>query len=167
MVACFCSNNAIPDEAVFLPSRVGRSPFLCVPRRLLSSRCAGRRGLLHPSRRLAVCNRMAAHNEGGWCLRRRSLLRTEFLPDHELLLREHATVGRFSIPAFYLRRALRIWPLYFTFLAATIFLIPMILPQDRFSPIYAVSFALFVGNWVCAQLRASFLGCESFVEYFR
>ena len=68
----------------------------------------------------------------------------------ELLLREHASQGRFSISAFYVRRALRIWPLYFTFLAATVFLIPNILPNQQFGSIYAVAFALFVGNWVCA-----------------
>lgn len=74
----------------------------------------------------------------------------------ELLLREHAGTGRFNIPAFYLRRALRIWPLYFMFLAATVFLIPSILPNDRFAPIYAVSFAFFVGNWVCASYGLPF-----------
>ena len=68
----------------------------------------------------------------------------------ELLLREHASQGRFSISAFYIRRALRIWPLYFTFLAATIFLIPIVLPNDQFGPIYVLGFVLFFGNWVCA-----------------
>lgn len=67
-----------------------------------------------------------------------------------LLLREHANRGTFSISAFYMRRALRIWPLYFTFLAATVFLIPSVLPNERFGPIYVVGFALFFGNWVCA-----------------
>src|SRR5687767_5472241 len=68
----------------------------------------------------------------------------------ELLLREHATRGTFSVSAFYVRRALRIWPLYFVFLALTVFVIPTIIPAERFGPIYIVSFALFVGNWVCA-----------------
>src|SRR5215211_7923373 len=68
----------------------------------------------------------------------------------ELLLREYANRGSFSISAFYVRRALRIWPLYFTFLVATVFVIPTILPQESFGPVYIVSFALFVGNWVCA-----------------
>ena len=68
----------------------------------------------------------------------------------ELLLREHASRGKFSISAFYMRRALRIWPLYFTFLAATVFLIPSVLPNDQFGPIYAFGFVLFFGNWVCA-----------------
>lgn len=68
----------------------------------------------------------------------------------ELLLREYANRGRFSLSAFYIRRALRIWPLYFTFLALTVLVIPAIFPNDEFGPIYAISFALFVGNWVCA-----------------
>lgn len=68
----------------------------------------------------------------------------------ELLLREHAERGTFSIPNFYVRRALRIWPLYFAFLALTVFVIPSLIPAERFGPIYIASFALFVGNWVCA-----------------
>ena len=68
----------------------------------------------------------------------------------ELLLREYAKRGTFSISAFYVRRALRIWPLYFTFLAATVFIMPSIFPKENFGPTYIVSFALFFGNWVCA-----------------
>ncbi|HKG47492.1 MAG TPA: acyltransferase [Pyrinomonadaceae bacterium] len=69
----------------------------------------------------------------------------------ELLLREHATRGSFSVSAFYIRRALRIWPLYFTFLALTVFVIPTILPRENFGSAYIASFAFFVGNWVCAS----------------
>ena len=68
----------------------------------------------------------------------------------ELLLSEHASRGTFSVSAFYVRRALRIWPLYFTFLALTIFVVPTIFPADKFGLIYIISFGLFVGNWVCA-----------------
>jgi len=68
----------------------------------------------------------------------------------ELLLREHARRGTFSISSFYVRRALRIWPLYFVFLALTVFVIPTLIPAERFGPIYIVSFALFLGNWICA-----------------
>lgn len=68
----------------------------------------------------------------------------------ELLLREHAKRGSFSVSAFYVRRALRIWPLYFTFLALTVFVIPTIIPAERFESIYIIGFVLFVGNWVCA-----------------
>jgi peptidoglycan/LPS O-acetylase OafA/YrhL len=69
----------------------------------------------------------------------------------ELLLREHANRGTFSVSAFYIRRALRIWPLYFTFLALTVLVVPTIFPKENFGAIYIVSFALFVGNWVCAM----------------
>lgn len=67
-----------------------------------------------------------------------------------LLLREHAKSGGFSVSAFYVRRALRIWPLYFTFLALTVFVLPTFIPAERFGSIYIISFAFFVGNWVCA-----------------
>jgi peptidoglycan/LPS O-acetylase OafA/YrhL len=68
----------------------------------------------------------------------------------ELLLREHANRGSFSISAFYMRRTLRIWPLYFVFLALTVLVVPAILPDDTFGTAYIVSFVFFVGNWVCA-----------------
>lgn len=74
----------------------------------------------------------------------------------ELLLREHAKRGTFSLSAFYIRRALRIWPLYFAFLALTIFVIPTIFTDERFGPVYIVSFALFFGNWVCAAYGLPF-----------
>jgi peptidoglycan/LPS O-acetylase OafA/YrhL len=67
----------------------------------------------------------------------------------ELLRREYVSRGKFSLSNFYVRRALRIWPLYFTFLAATIFVVPAIFPDDSFGTVYAISFALFVGNWIC------------------
>ena len=68
----------------------------------------------------------------------------------ELLRREYVNRGTFGLKAFYVRRALRIWPLYFTFLAATVLVIPLMLPQEQFGLIYVISFALFFGNWVCA-----------------
>lgn len=67
----------------------------------------------------------------------------------ELLRREYVNRGKFSLSNFYIRRALRIWPLYFTFLAAAAFVIPTILPNEKFGPMYVISFALFFGNWVC------------------
>lgn len=74
----------------------------------------------------------------------------------ELLLREYVNRGSFSVSAFYVRRALRIWPLYFTFLALTVFIIPAIIPAERFGPIYIISFALFFGNWACAAMGIPF-----------
>jgi peptidoglycan/LPS O-acetylase OafA/YrhL len=67
----------------------------------------------------------------------------------ELLRREYVSRGKFSLSNFYIRRALRIWPLYFMFLAAAAFVIPIILPDDKFGPAYVISFALFFGNWIC------------------
>jgi peptidoglycan/LPS O-acetylase OafA/YrhL len=69
----------------------------------------------------------------------------------ELLLREYANRGSINVTAFYIRRALRIWPLYFTFLAFTVLVVPTIFPKENLGAIYIVSFALFVGNWVCAM----------------
>lgn len=74
----------------------------------------------------------------------------------ELLLREHANRGTFSVSAFYIRRALRIWPLYFTFLAFTIFVVPMIIPRESFGPIYIFSFLFLAGNWACAAYGIPF-----------
>lgn len=74
----------------------------------------------------------------------------------ELLLREHAKRGTFSISRFYIRRALRIWPLYFVFLGLTVFVIPTIFSDERFGPMYIVSFALFFGNWVSAAYGLPF-----------
>lgn len=42
----------------------------------------------------------------------------------ELLLREHERHGRIDVPAFYARRALRIWPLYYFFLHLIIIVEP-------------------------------------------
>src|SRR5687767_1431593 len=42
----------------------------------------------------------------------------------ELLLREHERHGRIDVPAFYARRALRIWPLYYFFLILTLIVEP-------------------------------------------
>ncbi len=67
----------------------------------------------------------------------------------ELLIREYQQRGSIDIKAFYVRRALRIWPLYFVFLGITIILVPYIVPFDEFNWKYALMFALFVGNWAC------------------
>lgn len=42
----------------------------------------------------------------------------------ELLLREHERHGRIDVPAFYARRALRIWPLYYCFFVLTLIVEP-------------------------------------------
>jgi len=58
-----------------------------------------------------------------------------------LLVREADAAGRIDVPAFWIRRALRIWPLYFGFLFANAILWGM--PAR-----VLVAFSLFAGNWV-------------------
>jgi len=67
-----------------------------------------------------------------------------------LLLREKAEQGRVAVGAFYARRALRIWPLYYAFLAFAAWVAPHLLTRERLPPAYLASFAGFVGNWICA-----------------
>jgi len=70
----------------------------------------------------------------------------------EILFREYEKRSTIDIKAFYIRRALRIWPLYFFFLLVAIFLVPVYLPNERVNYPYTVCFALFVGNWSIAAL---------------
>jgi peptidoglycan/LPS O-acetylase OafA/YrhL len=67
----------------------------------------------------------------------------------ELLLRERRSRGAIDIRAFYIRRILRIWPLYYFTL---LILVPAmsILPGEHMPGIYLASFAMFGGNWACA-----------------
>ena len=66
-----------------------------------------------------------------------------------LLLRERTELGRVDVRSFYLRRILRIWPLYFVFLLGVLPLIRAYFPGDQMSGKYLLTFALFVGNWAC------------------
>ena len=65
-----------------------------------------------------------------------------------LLLREQAVYGTIDVGAFYLRRVLRIWPLYFSFLLGVIPLLHWA-SAGVMSSNYLVAFALFAGNWAC------------------
>jgi len=65
----------------------------------------------------------------------------------ELLLREKELRGVPDLKAFYIRRLLRIWPLYFFMIA----LAGIVSIFDRTQPLgwaYALSFLLFAGNWI-------------------
>jgi peptidoglycan/LPS O-acetylase OafA/YrhL len=64
----------------------------------------------------------------------------------ELLLREKDTLGRLNVPAFYLRRVLRIWPLYFLAVLIAAY-VPFFNPLGAFSGRYVTAFFLFLGNW--------------------
>lgn len=63
----------------------------------------------------------------------------------ELLLREKSRVGCVDVKAFYIRRILRIWPLYFFFLALAVSLNSVLHQQVSWKTI--VAFLLFSGNW--------------------
>jgi peptidoglycan/LPS O-acetylase OafA/YrhL len=63
----------------------------------------------------------------------------------ELLLREKEAFGSLDVKGFYLRRILRIWPLYF--FAIGLALIPAFNPGHVFNWHYATAFLLLAGNW--------------------
>jgi peptidoglycan/LPS O-acetylase OafA/YrhL len=67
----------------------------------------------------------------------------------ELLLRERAKTGTVRVWRFYARRALRIWPLYFSFVACTYFIFRPYLP-DALSDQHVRMLLLFVDNWEVA-----------------
>ena len=64
-----------------------------------------------------------------------------------LLLRERRQTGGISLRLFYIRRILRIWPLYFAVLAVAVVLAHTI-PGQSLSWYYVVGYLLFVGNWI-------------------
>jgi peptidoglycan/LPS O-acetylase OafA/YrhL len=64
----------------------------------------------------------------------------------ELLLREKAVMGSLNVRAFYLRRILRIWPLYYLFVPLAA-LIPFLNPYHQFTWRYVLPFLLLMGNW--------------------
>jgi peptidoglycan/LPS O-acetylase OafA/YrhL len=63
----------------------------------------------------------------------------------ELLLREKEEWGTLDVRAFYMRRMLRIWPLYFFYIGLA--LIPAFNPNHVFTWRYAAAFLLLAGNW--------------------
>jgi peptidoglycan/LPS O-acetylase OafA/YrhL len=66
-----------------------------------------------------------------------------------LLLRERQETGRISLRLFYLRRILRIWPLYFVVLALGVVLAHT-MPGQLLPGYYIAGYLLFIGNWVSA-----------------
>lgn len=64
----------------------------------------------------------------------------------ELLLREKEYRGTLDVKSFYIRRILRIWPLYYVFvlLAAVV---PFLNPYHGFSLKYVLPFLFLAGNW--------------------
>jgi len=64
----------------------------------------------------------------------------------ELLIRERASRSQIDIKAFFIRRILRIWPLYFGFLAFA-WALQWWIPGQHIGWRAGLAFALFVGNW--------------------
>jgi peptidoglycan/LPS O-acetylase OafA/YrhL len=64
----------------------------------------------------------------------------------ELLLREKDLIGTLNVRSFYIRRILRIWPLYFAFLAQAVAL-QWIVPGQQVTLRAGLWFSLLAGNW--------------------
>lgn len=69
----------------------------------------------------------------------------------ELLVREHQRWGRIDVKKFLIRRSLRIWPLYFVFVALAAFVVPLAVPAQSLSSPYTVPFFTFTANWATAM----------------
>jgi peptidoglycan/LPS O-acetylase OafA/YrhL len=69
----------------------------------------------------------------------------------ELLIREYLLRGKLDWRSFYVRRALRIWPLYYLFIAACVLIVPLFL-VDSLSGWHLIAFLFFSANWSCAAL---------------
>ncbi len=64
-----------------------------------------------------------------------------------LLLRERQQTGGIALRLFYIRRILRIWPLYFLVLAVAVVLAHTV-PNQSLPWYYVLGYLLFVGNWI-------------------
>lgn len=64
----------------------------------------------------------------------------------EILFREKEGRGSVDVKSFYIRRMLRIWPLYYFFVLLAA-LVPFLNPQHAFSLKYVLPFLLLAGNW--------------------
>ena len=65
----------------------------------------------------------------------------------ELLTREQELLGKISVKSFYIRRILRIWPLYFTFFFGMVLVTQFSDKFGHISPDTQLAFSLFSGNW--------------------
>jgi peptidoglycan/LPS O-acetylase OafA/YrhL len=65
----------------------------------------------------------------------------------ELLFRERERTGRIHIPAFYMRRILRIWPLYFLAFFGLALLNHFVPGTGTGDPFAWLAFTFFAGNW--------------------
>jgi peptidoglycan/LPS O-acetylase OafA/YrhL len=67
----------------------------------------------------------------------------------ELLVREKDQVGYLNVRAFYIRRMLRIWPLYFSFVLFA-FALTFVDRSQQFSALNLGMFLMLAGNWAAA-----------------
>jgi peptidoglycan/LPS O-acetylase OafA/YrhL len=65
----------------------------------------------------------------------------------ELLFREKEQFGSVHLKSFYVRRMLRIWPLYFLAVLIGVVL-PLLDPTQKFPLRYVAAFLLLAGNWI-------------------
>jgi len=77
----------------------------------------------------------------------------------ELLCREETATGTVHVKAFYLRRVLRIWPLYFGFLLFAKFL-GHVYPYFGLETPRLLSFLFLAGNWYIAKFGSSWTPAE-------
>jgi peptidoglycan/LPS O-acetylase OafA/YrhL len=64
----------------------------------------------------------------------------------ELLMRERAARGALDVKAFYIRRILRIWPLYFLFVFLA-YALTFVVPSEGLTLTHVLGFLFFAGNW--------------------
>src|SRR6478672_7551315 len=64
-----------------------------------------------------------------------------------LLLRERSATGALDLRGFYVRRILRIWPLYLAFVAFAA-VMAVAIPEQHLPLRYVAGFSLLSGNWV-------------------
>jgi len=67
----------------------------------------------------------------------------------ELLMREHAHSGRIRVVPFWIRRALRIWPVFFLYLAVHA-IVPRLFGTAFMGVDALLTFVFFAGNWTSA-----------------
>jgi peptidoglycan/LPS O-acetylase OafA/YrhL len=65
----------------------------------------------------------------------------------ELLTREQEKFGKINVKSFYIRRILRIWPVYLTFFFGMVLITQFTDKFGHISPSTQLAFSLFSGNW--------------------
>ena len=107
---------------------------------------------------------------GGWIGVVVFFVLSGFLITH-LLVEERTRTGQISLTRFYVRRALRIWPLYFTVLGVYVFVLPLFDPGN-FGSIYnanslrdyyyLLAYPFFLQNYLVNDSSVHFWGIELF-----